>query len=82
MFKFSRKAKWDKPFSEKIARRVRRIPTHDLTTWADQAIYDVGRVLNIYERHGTPEALKELCDGAEALHALIHEINKRTNPKL
>jgi len=82
MFKFTRKNKWDKPFSERIAKRVRRIPTSDLITWADQAIYEIGRVLSIYERHRTEEAGKELLDAAEALHALVHEITRRTNNTL
>jgi hypothetical protein len=79
MVKFPKKNKWDKPFSERIANRVRRIPTNDLTTWADQTIFELGRILTIYERNRTPEASKELADAAEALHAVAHEINKRTN---
>jgi len=78
MVNFPRRRKWDKPFNEKIARRVKRIPTNDLTTWADQAIYELGRVLSIYERNRTPEASKELVTAAEALHAVADEINKRT----
>jgi len=82
MFKFTRNPKWDKPFSERIAKRVRRIPTNDLTTWADQSIYEIGRVLSIYERNRTPEASKELATAAEALHAVAHEINRRTTNTL
>ena len=82
MVKFPRKLKWDKPFSEKIAKRVKRIPTNDLTIWADQAIYELGRVLSIYDRNRTPEASKELADSAEALHAVAHEINRRTTNTL
>ena len=82
MVKFPRKKAWDKPFSEKIAKRVRRIPTGDLAVWADQSIYELGRLLAIYERNRTPEAIKELTDGAEALHAVINEINKRLHTKL
>jgi len=81
MVKF-RKKKWDKPFPEKIARRVSRISTYDLTSWADQSIYELGRLLSIYERTRTPEAVKELVLGAEALHAVIEELNKRTNTTL
>ena len=82
MVKFTRKPKWDKPFSEKIAKRAKRIPTNDLTNWADQAIYELGRVLSIYERNRTPEASKELAECAEALHAVAHEINRRTSGTL
>lgn len=74
-----KKKRWDKPFSEKISRRVRRISTPDLSVWADQSIYELGRLLNIYQRIRTPEALKELLLAAEALHAVIDELDKRTN---
>lgn len=73
-----RRKKWDKPFPEKIARRVARISTYDLTTWADQSLYELGRLLSIYERTQTKEALKELMLGAEAFHAVIEELNKRS----
>lgn len=78
MFSF-RKPAWDKPFSEKIAKRVRKIPTQDLYNWTDQAIYETSRLLSTYQREGTAESMNELVDGAEAVHALVHEINKRTN---
>jgi hypothetical protein len=73
-----KRKKWDKPFPEKIARRVSRISTYDLTVWADQSLYELGRLLTIYERNHTKEALKELVTGAEAFHAVIEELNKRT----
>lgn len=78
MVRLPRKRKWDKPFSQKIARRVARIPSRDLTVWADQSIYELGRLLGIYERTQTKEALKELLLGAEALHAVVDELSKRS----
>jgi hypothetical protein len=78
MVKLPRKNKWNKPFSEKIARRVSKIPTFDLLNWADQSLYELGRLLGIYQRTNTKEALKELVIGAEAFHAVIEEINKRS----
>jgi len=77
-----KKKYWNKPFPEKIAKRVARIPTSDLTVWAEQTLYELGRLLSIYERNRTPEAIKELVTSTEALHAVIEEINKRTNPGL
>jgi hypothetical protein len=73
-----KKKNWDKPFPEKIAKRVARISTGELPTWADQTLYEMGRLLGIYERTRTPEAAQELATSAEALHAIIEEINKRT----
>ena len=74
-----KKKRWNKPFPEKIAKRVARIPTYDLTTWADQSLYELGRLLSIYERNRTPEAMKELVTGAEAFHAVVEELNRRTS---
>jgi hypothetical protein len=82
MVKFPKKNKWDKPFSEKIAKRVRKIPTGDLSTWADQAIFEIGRTLGVYERNRSAETSKELVIAAEALHAVAHEINKRMSSNI
>jgi len=79
MVNFFKKKVWDKPFSEKVARRVRRIPTNDLMVWADQTVYEIGKLISIYERHRTEVALKELLDATEALHAVVNELNTRTN---
>lgn len=72
------KKKWDKPFSQRIAKRVAKIPTNDLFMWADQTIVSLARSLSTYERGRTQSNLDELTTGAEALHALVHEIEKRT----
>jgi hypothetical protein len=82
VFSFRKSKNWDKAFSEKIAKRVAKIPTLDLNGWAEQAIYETGRLLSAHERDRTPESLKDLMDGAEAVHALVHEISKRTNRTL
>lgn len=68
---------WDKPFSEKIAKRVAKIPTGELTMWADQSLYDMGRLISAWERHREQAYLDELLTGAEALHAVVNELNKR-----
>lgn len=79
MFKFKKNKNWDKPFSEKIARRVAMISTPDLAMWADQALTEISRTL---PSHRDPDASKVLLEGAEALHALIHELNKRNGNTL
>ncbi len=68
---------WDKPFSEKVAKRVSKIPTGELTLWADQSLYDLGRLISAYERSRDKVYLDELMLGAEAFHAVVHELNKR-----
>lgn len=71
------KKSWDKPFSEKIAKRVSKIPTGELTQWADQSLYDIGRLISAYERSKEKVYLDEMAMGAEALHAVVHELNRR-----
>lgn len=78
MFRIRRK--WDKPFSERIAKRVSRIPTNDLTIWLDQAIYELGRLTSTYNREPSKDSAKELLTAAEAVHAVANELNKRITP--
>jgi len=79
LMKFSKKKKrnWDKPFTEKIARRVSRIPTGELETWTDQALYEVGRCLSSFQRTREQVYLDEALNGAEAVHAVVNEIHRR-----
>lgn len=77
---FGRK-RWDKPFSQKIARRVSRLRTGDLVTWADQSLYELGRLLGEYERGRSDSVMKDLVMSAEALHAVIEELNIRVHSK-
>lgn len=70
--------KWDKPFSEKIKKRVSKIPTSELDMWASQSLYELGRCLSAYEKNRESVYLQEALTGAEALHAVIDELHNRT----
>lgn len=70
---------WDKPFSEKIAKRVAKIPTGELAMWTEQALFDLGRCLSNYEKSRSSIYLEEALNGAEAMHAVIHEYHRRMN---
>ena len=74
---FKKKEPWTKPFSEKIAKRVKKIPTGELSMWVDQAMYDLGRCLNQYEKTRETTYLTEALVGAEAIHAVVEELNNR-----
>lgn len=76
---FKKKAQWDKPFSEKVAKRVKKIPTAELEMWVEQATYELGRCMGIYSRNRDAVALQEALTGAEALHAVVHELHLRTS---
>lgn len=68
---------WKKPFSEKVAKRVSKIPTGELAMWSEQALYELGRCLSSYERTREDIYLTEALNGAEALHAVIDEYARR-----
>jgi hypothetical protein len=72
------KKRWEKPFSEKVAKRVSKIPTMELEVWVEQSIYEVGRCMSGYQRHRDQVYLDEALNGAEALHAVINELHSRT----
>jgi hypothetical protein len=80
---FKKSTTWTKPFSEKVAKRVSKIPTAELEMWTDQAIYEVGRCLSGYQKSRDEAYLTEARQGAEALHAVVEELYKRmTRPPL
>jgi hypothetical protein len=74
---FKKKEPWIKPFDEKIASRVKKIPTGELDLWADQALVELGRCLSMYGRSRDSRYLKEALTGVEAVHAIIDELNNR-----
>lgn len=76
---FTRKpaVEWTKPFSEKLASRVARIQTSDLESWADQALFDIGRCLTQYGKNRDVADLEDALIGAEALHAVVNDLVDR-----
>lgn len=75
------KKTWTKPFSEKVAKRVSRIPTGELEMWIDQSIYELGRCLSGYTKSREQMYLDEARTGAEALHAVVEELYTRMTRK-
>jgi hypothetical protein len=74
---FKKKEVWTKPFDEKIAKRVKKIPTGELDLWADQSLIELGKCLSMYGRSQDSAYLKEALTGAEAIHAIIDELHTR-----
>lgn len=74
---FSKSKTWTKPFSEKISKRVSRIPTAELEMWVEQSIYELGRCMSNYTKSKDTFYLDEARTGAEALHAVVEELYKR-----
>jgi hypothetical protein len=74
-----KKENWDKPFSEKVAKRVAKLATADLYLWTEQAISETNRALSRYQKSPNDVvSLQDLSLGAEAIHALASEIHKRS----
>jgi hypothetical protein len=67
----------EKPFPEKLARRVTRIPTADLASWAEQSLNEISRCVSKYQSTQEQLYLDEALKGAEALNAVISELHKR-----
>ena len=74
---FHKDKEWTKPFSEKVAKRVAKIPTGELELWAEQSIYELGRCLSGYQKSRDVFYLNEAQKGAEALHAVVEELHSR-----
>ena len=82
MMSFFKKEAWTKPFPEKVARRVSKIPTGELEMWADQAITEIGRCLSGYTKNRDNVYLDEALKGAEALHAVVDQLHTRMTKPL
>jgi retron-type reverse transcriptase len=74
---FKKKTIWDKPFSEKVSKRVSKIPTSELEMWIDQSLYEIGKCMTMYSKTRENIYLEEALVGAEALHAVVDELKKR-----
>ena len=76
MVKF-KKEPWVKPFPEKLAKRVSKIPTGELEMWVEQSITEVYRCMSMYSRKRDEVYINEAAVGAEALHAVLEELKNR-----
>lgn len=75
---FNKNKTWNKPFSEKVAKRVSKIPTAELSSWAEQSMFEINRCLSAYEKTRESYYLQEALMGAEAAHAVLDELYRRS----
>lgn len=61
-----------------LEKRIDKIATPDLMSWADQALFGVGRSLSDWERYKNEDSLEEAYMGAEALAKVLAAIIQRT----
>lgn len=60
-----------------LEKRVAALPSDDLTKWADQALYGIGRNMSDWAKTTEPIYLEEAKIGAEALVAVMSELKNR-----
>lgn len=65
-----------------IDKRIDKLATPDLISWADQALFGIGRTMSDWERYKTIDSLKEAALGAEALLKVLNTIVIRTENEL
>ena len=75
---FKKKEPWNKPFPEKLAKRVSKIATPDLLTWVEQALSETSRSVYRYQTNSDEAHLEEMLLGAEAINCLVSEFYRRT----
>lgn len=73
-----RKKSWDKPFPETLSKRVKKIPTAQLSPWAETCMNEINRCLIEFANSGSELYIKEALKGAEALHAVVDELHARS----
>jgi hypothetical protein len=66
------------PPKSKIEKRVEKIATSDLTLWADQSLFSLGREISQWQRNHDLFHLTEAESSAEALLAVVREIKRRS----
>lgn len=71
-----RKTKEQKELSA-LEKRISKLSTGDLLSWADQALFGIGRSIADYERFKSIDSLKEAQMGAEALNKVLETVISR-----
>lgn len=69
---FFKKEPWVKPFPEKVAKRVSRIPTAELEMWAEQALIEISKCLSGYSKKRDQVYIDEALKGSEAQIGRAH----------
>ena len=61
----------------KLEKRISGIGTPDLIMWAENALFVIGKEITHHQRSKSEDALDEALLGADALVAIIKELQKR-----
>jgi len=64
----------------RVEKRVDSLPTDELLSWTEQALYGIGRNLSSWQRTRDAATLEEARMGAEVLYTILQTINQRVRP--
>lgn len=62
----------------KIQKRISKIPTPELITWAENALFVIGKEITHWARNHDDALLEEASLGAEALYEITLELKRRS----
>jgi len=61
----------------KIQKRISKLPTPELITWAENALFVIGKEVTTWMRTNEKALLNDAEMGAEVLHEIIKELKRR-----
>jgi hypothetical protein len=69
-----------RPVGGKAEARIAHLPTHELTPWAEQCLYSIGRCLSEYTKDPAlrQDYLEEAVASSEVLLKLVTELRSRS----
>ena len=61
----------------KIQKRISKLPSSELVSWTENALFVIGKEITTYQRTGEKELLNEAEIGSEVLHEIVKELKRR-----
>jgi hypothetical protein len=62
----------------KIQKRIHKLPTSELVSWSENALFVIGRDLTSWLKTNDKAFLTEVELGAEALYEIVQELKRRS----
>lgn len=64
---------WDTPDYNEAVKKAQRMSTHDMLSWIENALNDIGKAIMDYKTHGDVASLLELRYAVSTMQALVEE---------
>jgi hypothetical protein len=78
---FGKKEKSTKVYSERLIKRVSKLPSGEIVFWADQAMSEIGRSIYAYDTTHEEVHINEAMEGLRVLEAIVMEIKYRATTR-